>query len=233
MRGVSATKPLIMKLIALITATVATCSFTCYAQEISIKEEHVNFNNGSHNALVVTIPYGNKEVVEKELKSELKDWGGKYSSSKGEMTTSQSSFKAMGDKMFDTYARMLDGNEKGIRVAFAIDLGGAYLQSGQHHTQFSAIKNRVEKFARKAAEESISGELDAEARVLKGMEKEKGEMEKSIESSKKDIEDYKKRIEDAEKRIRENETGISKKEEEIKAQNEKISAIEARKKAIR
>jgi len=111
-----------MKILSLCVAMAA--SVTLFAQGVSVKEETVSFSNGSHNALVVTIPHGNKEVVEKELRSEMKDWGGKYNSSKGEMSTSQSSFKAMGDKMFDTYARILDAGEGVIRVAVAVDLGG-------------------------------------------------------------------------------------------------------------
>jgi len=220
-----------MKVMTLIAALTTTTFF--FAQEISVKEENVSFSNGSHNALVVTIPYGNKEVVEKELKSELKDWGGKYSSSKGEMTTSQSSFKAMGDKPFDGYAKILDGGENSIRVAFAIDLGGAYLENRHHAAQFSAMKSRIEKFAHKAATASIDGELEIETKVMKGLEKEKTEMTETIEESKKDIEDYKKKIEEAEQRITDNESGVVKKDEEIKAQAEKMAAIEAKKKAIR
>jgi hypothetical protein len=219
-----------MKLITLIGAITTTTFF--FAQEIKVTEENVSFSNGSHNAIVVTIPHGNRDVVEKELKSELKDWGGKYSSSKGEMTTSQSSMKAMGDKLFDGYAKIMDGGQNYIKVAFAVDLGGAYLDSKQHGSQYSAIKSRAEKFASRAAMQSIEDELAAEAKVLKSMEKEKVEMEKTIEASKKDIEDYKKRIAEAEQKIKDNEAGVVKKTEEISTQTTKIGDVEKKKKSV-
>lgn len=219
-----------MKAITLIAAITTTSFF--YAQQIKITEENVSFSNGSHNAIVVTIPHGNKEVVDKELKSELKDWGGKYNSGKGEMTTSQSTVKSMGDKPFDGYARILDGGENFVKVAFAVDLGGAYLDSKQHGAQFSAMKQRAEKFASRAAMQSIEDELAVEAKVLKTMEKEKVELEKTIEESKKDIEDYKKRIAEAEQKIKDSEAGVVKKTEEITAQTTRIGDVEKKKKAV-
>lgn len=61
-------------------------SFGLAAQkkEVKITEENYNFSVGSKNAIVVTIPDSKKEVVEKELKNELKSWGGKMTSGKGE-----------------------------------------------------------------------------------------------------------------------------------------------------
>jgi hypothetical protein len=219
-----------MKTITLIAALAATTFF--YAQEVKTTEETVSFSNGAHNAIVVTVPHGNKDIVEKELKSELKDWSGKYSSSKGEMTTVGSTMKAMGDKPFDSYAKIMDGGENYIRVAFAVDLGGAYLDSKMHGAQFTALKARIEKFASKAALSSIEGELETEGKVLKGMEKEKAEMEKTIESSKKDIEDYKKRIADAEQKIKDNEASVAKKSEEIGTQTTKVGEVEKKKKSV-
>lgn len=219
-----------MKAITLIAA-VATTSFF-YAQEVKVSEENVSFSNGSHNAIVVTIPYGNRDIVEKELKSEMKDWGGKYSGGKSEMNTTQSSLKSMGDKYFDGYARILEGGSNYLKVAVAVDLGGAYLDSRQHGSQYNALKKRLESFASRASMASIDGELEAEGKILKDMEKEKVEMEKTIESSKKDIEDYQKKIAEAEQRIKDNETGIAKKTEEIGVQTTKIGDVEKKKKLV-
>src|SRR4051812_8275370 len=114
-----------MRSITLVAAMAATTFF--YAQEVKTNEENVSFTNGSHNAIVVTIPYGNKDIVEKALKSEMKDWGGKFNSSKGELQTTGSSSKAMGDKPYDGYAKIVSDNADEVKVAFAVDLGGAYL----------------------------------------------------------------------------------------------------------
>lgn len=203
-----------------------------FSQEIKTTEETVAFTNGSHNAIVVTIPYGNKEIVESELKSEMKDWGGKYNSSKGEYTAMQASMKAMGEKMFDGYAKIIEGGDA-IKVAFAVDLGGAFMDSRQHALQFKVIQERAKKFAAKAATGSVDEELAKEAKILKTMESDKKDLEKSIESSKSAIEDYKKKIADAEQKIKDNESALSTKGEEIATQTSKIQEVEKKKKAIK
>jgi hypothetical protein len=215
----------------LLAATLLTATFS-FAQEVKTSEESVSFSNGSHNAIVVTIPYANKEVVEKELKSEMKDWGGKHNSSKGEHTAIQASMKAMGSKPFDGYAKIIENGDV-IKVAFAVDLGGAYMDSRQHGAQYKVIQERAKKFATKTATTGVENELAAEAKILKEMEKDKSDLEKSIESSKKDIEDYKKRIEEAEQKIKDNESALSKKGEEITIQTTKIGDVEKKKKSIR
>lgn len=219
-----------MKQIVL-AATFFTAIFS-FAQDIKVSEESVSFNNGSHNAVVVTVPYANRDVVEKELKSEMKDWGGKYSSTKGEHQAIQTTMKAMGDKHFDGYAKVIESGDQ-IKVAFAVDLGGAYLDSRQHSAQYKVIQEKAKKFAARAAEAGVENELAAEAKILKEMEKEKSDLEKSIEKSKSDIEDYKKRIAEEEQRIKDNEAALGKKGEEITTQTSKIADVEKKKKNIR
>lgn len=204
-----------------------------FAQEVKVKEGNETFSNGSHNSIIVNIPYGKLDVVEKEIKSELKDWGGKYNSTKGEWYTKGASMKSMGDKPFDAYARVVSSDEKEIKVAFTVDLGGAYMDSKAHGSQFNAIESKVKKFANRAANESVAEELAVEGKVLKEMNSNKADMEKSIASSKKDIEEYKKKIEEAEKKIKENEDGVAKKSGEIGTQTNKISEIEKKKKGIK
>lgn len=220
----------IFSVISVLTV-VSSISFS-WSQEVKVDEKSVSFNNGNHSAIVVTIPYASKDVVEKELKSEMKDWGGKFESTKGEYITRQASMKAMGDKLFDGYAKVIESGDV-IQVAFAVDLGGAYLTSTEHSAQYKVIKEKAQKFGVKAANEGVAAELALEAKLLKDMEKEKSDLEKSIESSKKDIEDYKQKIADAEQKIKDNEGALSKKGEDITSQTGKISEVEKKKKAIK
>ena len=220
----------VYSLIGTIAAT-AIVSFS-FAQEVKTEERSVSFNNGSHNAIVVTVPYATKDVVEKELKSEMKDWGGKFESTKGEYIAMQTTMKAMGDKHFDGYAKVIESGDV-VQVAFAVDLGGAYLSSSEHSAQYKVIKEKAQKFGVKSANEGVAVELAAEAKILKDMEKEKSDLEKSIEGSKKDIEDYKKKIADAEQKIKDNESALSTKTSDISKQTSKIGDVEKKKKSIK
>lgn len=219
-----------MKQITLLATTLFT-TFV-FSQEIKISNEKVNFSHGSFDAIVVTIPYANMDVIEKELKSEMKDWGGKYNSSKDEYTAKQAKMKAMGDKYFDGYAKIIQSGSE-IKVAFAVDLGGAYLNHREHGSQHKEIENRVKKFGQTASKESINGMIELEAKALKKLNGEKEDLLKDIERSKKDIEDYKKKIADAEQKIKDNEAATQKKEGEIATQTTKLGEVEGLLKKIK
>lgn len=206
---------------------ITAISFGTFAQnEVKVTEESISYSVGSKNSIVVTIPYGDQEVVEKELKNEMKDWGGKYSSSKGEAQTLQSSVKKMFErKTFDSYAKVIKTDD-GIKVAVAVDLGGAFMTSSQHSAQFAEMKERLQKFAVTAAKESIKENMKAEEKILSNFEKEEKSLEKEKDSHLKDIEDYKKKIADSQKKIEDNVVLQTKKKEQIKDQSKKIKDLE-------
>ncbi|MBN9293310.1 MAG: hypothetical protein J0G96_04950 [Flavobacteriia bacterium] len=202
-------------------------SFGLAAQkkEVKITEENYNFSVGSKNAIVVTIPDSKKEVVEKELKNELKSWGGKMTSGKGEYSTLQSANKKLFEgKTFDTYTRIFqDGQD--VKVAVATDLGGAYLSSNQHPSQFNEFKEKLYAFAVQAGNQALAVDVKAEEKILKTQEKELKAFEKQDASYKKEIDNYKKKIDENERKIKDNEVNISKKKEEISKQEDKIKSI--------
>lgn len=219
-----------MKQITLLTATLFT-TFV-FSQEVKTSNDKVSFSHGSFDAIVVTIPYANKDVIEKELKSEMKDWGGKYNSSKGEYTAKEAKMKAMGDKYFDGYAKIIESGTE-IKVAFAVDLGGAYMNHNEHKDQHKEIESRVKKFGQTASKESVNGMIEEETKVLKKLTGEKEDLLKDIEDSKKDIEDYKKKIAEAEQKIKDDEAATQKKEGEIGTQTTKLGEVQGLLKKIK
>lgn len=219
-----------MKQITLFAATLFT-TFV-FSQEIKTSNDKISFSHGSFDAIVVTIPYGNKDIIEKGLKSEMKDWGGKYNSSKGEYTAKEAKMKAMGDKYFDGYAKIIESGSE-IKVAFAVDLGGTYMNSSQHRDQYKEIESRARKFAQAASKESVNAMIEAETKTLKKLTGEKEDLLKDIEDSKKDIEDYKKKIAEAEQKIKDDEAASQKKEGEIGTQTTKLGEVEGLLKKIK
>lgn len=195
---------------------------------VSISEENTNFNIGSKNSLVVNIPYGSLEVIEKAVKSELKEWGGKYNSTKGEFTTMQAKLKEMGNKPFDVYAKIITSGDI-LKVAFTIDLGGAFMTSNQHGAQFKEMKEIVKRFAIKTAQECVDEDLKTENKKLEGLQKDQKDLEKEKESLLNSIDDYRKKISEAEKNIEKNMTNQSNKKTEISTQSEKVKEIEKKK----
>ena len=201
--------------------------------DIKVSEENHSFSSGSKNALVVNIPYGNKDLVEKELRKELKNWNGKYDSKGEELFTLQALSKFMGDKPFDTYAKVISSQSNEIRVAFATDLGGAYLSSREHSEQFRAMSEKLKAFARETAMNCVKEELEKNQDALSDLEKTQRSLEKDKKGLEEDIVDYKKKIAEAEEKIRQNTTNQENQKEAIKTQSGKVSEVENRLKSIR
>lgn len=214
-----------MKQLLVITATVL--SAFVYGQDIKSSNEKISFSHGSFDAIVVNIPHGNQETIEKELRSEMKDWGGKYDNAKDEYIAKGAKMKPMGDKYFDGYAKIIKKGDD-FYVAFAVDLGGAYLTHHQHKEQHKVIEGRAMKFAKKASVESVKDEIEAETKILTGLQKEQTGLEGDIEESKKDIENYKKKIQEEETKIQNNESALSTKKTEVEKQAAKLAEIKAK-----
>lgn len=201
--------------------------------EIKLSEEIQSFALGSKNCIVVNIPYGNKDIVEKELKNEMKDWGGKYNSNGNEFFTVQSTVKFMGDKPFDAVVKIISTEENNFKIAFAIDLGGAYMNSREHRDQFSAMSEQIKKFAKTTATKCIEKELDTNKDFLSDMEKVQRGLEKDKKDLEGDIESYKKKIAEAEQKIKENEQTQEKQKEAIKTQKSKVETSESKLKSLK
>jgi len=213
--------------IALLSTSVLSQS------EIKLSEEIQSFALGSKNCIVVNIPYGNKDIVEKELKSEMKDWGGKYNSSGNEFFTVQSTVKFMGDKPFDAVVKIISTEENNFKIAFAIDLGGAYMNSREHRDQFSAMSERIKKFAKETAVKCVEKQHETNTDFLSDMEKVQRNLEKDKKDLEEDIQSYKKKIAEAEQKIKENDQTQEKQKEAIKAQKLKVSESETKLKSLK
>ena len=192
------------------------------AQEVKLKDESVRFSNGSHHAIVTEIPFAKRDIVAKQLKSEMKGWGGKLIIAGDEYQVLQGKLKGFGDKRFDGYARIIESAD-GIQVAFAVDMGGKFMTNSEHPAEYRVIHDRASKFGSKSANLGIKADVAADKKSLKSLEKQEKEIEKSIEDSNKDIADYQKKIKEAQKNIETKNGELSAKQEEIKKQNLQLS----------
>ena len=215
--------------------TAFTLFFTFIAfnitAQIDLKEKNVSID-GSKNGFYISIPYGDKKMIEKELKDELKSWKGKYSS-KSFIFVDDCKLKDVGDNTFDVYAKVEENPDGGAFVSLAIDMGGAFMNSGDHGSQFKAIEARLYKFGVKAAKNVVGTEIKAEEKKLSELQKELSDLEKEQEKLEKEIEDYKKKIEENEKAIDEAKKNQETKKDEIKEQEKNVEIAKKKKDAIK
>jgi hypothetical protein len=212
------------------TLFVALISLSAFAQ-IQVEGKTINVN-GSHDGFFITIPYGNKKMIEKELKDELKSWKGSYKD-KDFIFVDDCKLKEMGKNTFDVYAKVEDITEGGATVSIAIDLGGAFLNASEHGAQYKIIEKKLYVFGVKAAKNVVAEDVKAEEKILKDREKELEDLQKAKEESEKEIVDYQDRIKKEEENIKKNETDQSDKEIEITTQKEKVQEVIKKKEAIK
>ncbi|MFT7343913.1 MAG: hypothetical protein ACI9XP_000490 [Lentimonas sp.] len=210
-----------------IIAFVFTLVFSMsYAQEIEVNQVSESYKNGRHNSLELFIPHATFDEVEKAIKSELKDWNGKFSSSKKEWTVTQATISSMGPKPFDVYVKLIPTKEGPARVVMAFDLGGAYLNSSGHMALYQAMSTKLQMLGVKVAKESVDEKLKEASKEQQKLAKEQESLSKENEQLNEDIVDYETRIEDAKNALETNKSNQSSNKESLEKKTEQVGELE-------
>jgi hypothetical protein len=215
----------------IITLALSFFAFGAIAQ-VEVKETNVNIDGGK-NGFEIAIPYADKKAVEKEMKDLFKSWKGSFSDKKGVMKSDDCKDKHMGENTFDVYGTVVENGEDGSKALIAIDLGGAFMNSGDHSSQFKVMESELRTWAVKTATIFVSDMERAEEKILKDRQKELADLEKDQTKKEGEIEDYKKRIEENEKAIEQSKKDQEKKKEEIKTQEGVVQEILKKKEGIK
>jgi hypothetical protein len=208
-----------------------------FAQKIKVKESRESIGNGSNNALVVTLYNVDPADAEEAFKSFMKTYGGKRSTTNGMVFIDHALVKDIGNNTIDIYGKAQGSKgDKEIKFAVAFDLGGAYLNSSDHKSQYAVAEKIVKDFATKATKDAIQDQLKAAQKVQAKLEGEQKDLEKENKNLVGDIEDYKAKIKKAEDEIASNKDKIKKAEGDIvtnkSAQDKKKPEVEAQKKVV-
>jgi hypothetical protein len=131
--------------------------FVFSQKSINVKERSENIGGGNNNCLVVTIYEAKQSEIEKAWKSELKKLDGKVSDKK-EIFADDAKMKSMGDNTFDLYSKVVKVKDDEHELWVGVDLGGAFLSSSQHSSQYKAMKDFVYVFALNTSKEAMAGQ---------------------------------------------------------------------------
>ena len=215
------------KLIALCLAFAALPIFA----QVTVDEKNVDLD-GRKNGMVIYVPFGTKDEVEKSLKNEMKSWKGNFKGGKI-MSVDDGKLKILTENTFDAWGKVEENSDGGCDVSIAIDLGGAMLSSKDHPGEYKAMETRMRQFAIDTAKDVVGDEVKEEEKILTDKEKELEDLEKDKENMEKEIEDWKKKIEENEKKIEENKSLPENKKGEIDEQKNKVIEVEKKKEAIK
>jgi hypothetical protein len=202
-----------------------------WSQQVSLTQENQTFTIGNKNAYVLSIPYASKIQIEEEVKSYLKEFG-KVKSSKGENVVLLGKNESISDKPIDIYARVMTAKDGSPIAVFAIDLGGAFMNSREHPNQSQGFEKSLLKFGKLCVNTAIDEEIKAEQKILKSLENDQKSLEEKLSDYEKDIINYTNQIKETEKKISDVKSNQEKKKDDLKTQKSKIESIEKKRKTL-
>lgn len=199
--------------------------------QILIVEKNVKVNL-TENGMFLTVPYGDKKVFDKALKNELKNWKGKVTN-KEFFFADDCKLKEIGENTFDVYARVEDITKGGVTMSVQFDLGGAYLSSKVHPSEYKVFEKKIYDFTVATSKDIIEDEAKAQEKVMEKQTDELDDVKDELEKQSNLIIEAKKAIVAAEDAIKKGEEDKLKKESEIKETITKIELIRAKKEAVK
>lgn len=212
-----------MKKIFFVVFLFAFCHYA-KAQEIKVKEDKESIAEGKNPVLTVVIYEADESSVEKAWKSLMKDYGAKVSM-KSEIFADNATITDISANTVDVYA-YTKKEDDGVKLVVAFDLGGAFVSSSTHSTEYKAAEKIIEKFAIDVSKEAVQDKLDDEKDKQKELESDLADLKKKNEKLHKDIEEYNQKIKDAEEDIITNEKDQEAKTKEIEEQTKVVEAAQ-------
>lgn len=213
----------------ILSFSLACLSLLGFSQAINISESTESFSTGKQNAVVATFKHSDKDKVEKEWKSLMKDFNPDHvNDKKHEYFFDNAKFTTISTNTIDVYSIVL-GKDGEIRLMAAFDLGGAYANSSAHSKEIAYFKVIMKDFAIKMVKQDLEEKLKDATKLFEKTTDKRKDLEKDNKNLDQDIVDYKEKIKKAENKIEENKKEIEiKKKEEAEQQK----AVEELKKKI-
>ena len=219
----------------ILTIAIAVSSLQFFAQDVKVRESNESFSNGGHNALSVTLFVTDVNMVEKEWKSQMKDFGYDKSSEKSnEYFFDNVIMKQLGNNTLDVFSKVTEQKaEKTVTLTAAFDLGGAYLSSSEHREKFEYVKKVMHDFAVKITKEDLDDQIKAAGKVLSNIQGKQADLEKDNKGLADDITNYNQKIKKANEQIEQNKKDIETKKGEVSAQQKVVDGIKAKKESVK
>ncbi|MFB6258193.1 MAG: coiled-coil domain-containing protein [Flavobacteriales bacterium] len=231
-------------LISLSSFFLPLCLFA--QPQIEVSEASAKFDGEKRNALSVTT-YGEKQdEVEDKARKAFRGWGN-VKNREAPLFIKEAEWDELGDHPFNFYLKVEKQEDSTQKVLVGVNLGGAWLNSGDHSERYKAMSKRLREFAVKVTKEAMEGVIEKEQEKLEALQSKLEDLNSSkedkkstiedkketIEEAKKTIEDAKKAIEDAKARIEELKKKKEKQKKKVEAQKKELEEAKKKKEAVK
>jgi hypothetical protein len=208
-------------------------TFTSFSQEHKVLDKSENYPiAGTQDGFYVVVHHVTLDNIEKAIKNQLKKWKGKYSDRDG-IFIDDAKLKSIGENTFDVYGKIIEEAGEVVSLAFAIDLGGAYVNKEAHPAEYREFKKLIHEIAVACSKEAVEEEIEVQEDVLKDKNKDQEKLESEKEKLEKSIKDFEQKIVEAKAEIVTNEDNQAKKKIEITDEETKLKEIQTKLNSIK
>ncbi len=220
-----------MKKLVLFTFAFLFFASATFAQ--LIKQGNRSCSQGSQNSMSIELRKTEKKDVEKEFTKYIDKYKGKTKLDKksGEIFSDNAIIKEIGNNDLDIYSRVTESGENTILTVW-FDLGGAFLNSEMHPTEYAVAEKIIMEFAISVSKGLLEDQLKEEEKVLKKIEGDLKKLVKDKEGYEKDIEKAKELIAQRENDIRANIDSQKNTAVQIETQNQVVAKVKAKIKSL-
>lgn len=196
------------------------------SQNLRVEEVVENMSKGAQKGLAIEFP----EISEDFLFKEFKDWVDKFKGKtkvdkkNNEVFSDDAFLKEISANTFDIYGKIINKG-KTQRLVMFVDLGGAFLNTQMHADKYKIMEGQLLEFGRSVIKNDLKTKLEEAENTLKGLEKEKKDLEQEQSKSLKNIEDAKNTIKKEEENIEVNKKKQAEKDQQIVSQTKVVEEL--------
>jgi hypothetical protein len=205
-----------------------------FAQKVDVSESSESFSVGRQPAIVAVFQHSDKDKIEKEWKSYIKNFKpDDVSDKKGEYFFDNTKFTQLGNNPVDVYSIVAaKGQNDEIRLTVCFDLGGAYASGGSHSKEMSYFKNLVKEFAVKMTKDHYADKVKEASKALGKLSDKQADLERDNKNLEQDIVNYNDKIKKSQEKIEQNKKDIETKKVEVTAQQKVLDELKSKQSSV-
>ncbi|MFN8261170.1 MAG: hypothetical protein U0X41_09580 [Chitinophagales bacterium] len=224
----------LLKICTLLSVMLSSISFATAQTSFTTNEVRQYMSKGEQNGIEVILNGTTAKEAKEGLKKLSKKLDAKLISEKKspEMLLDNARIPTVSANTVDIYA-IVTPLDKGSKVTFFTDLGGAFISSYAYGTQHAGMEAVIREFAQNQAVAAVSNQQKAEEKSLKSLKKELKSLQKSKEKTLKEIEKSKSKIAKMEQDVLKNDADQAAKQQQISLQQQIIETIKTKRATLK
>ncbi len=211
---------------------ITLISHIAIGQNYQIKEGTYSMSKGSQPGFEIVLPGVDEKVARDEIKKWMNQFKGKTGTRKGEIYSDNAMIPEISDHPVDIYA-VVKKTKDGSVVYVFFDLGGAFLNPGDHKDKFNVAKRMLDKLGKDLVRADLEAKIRATEKEIKNTERELNSLKKQQERLENRIKDCEQTIKESKEALKENAKQQEEKNKELQQQQQRLKELQEKLKNVK